>query len=1492
MRKALIFAFLASLALVAAGDSFNEDFESYAGGKPLAKQGPWAESPYGQHPASGVIQDGATKRLAAPGGGDHYNVLKLPAPFAAGLKDAKVVGVALSFQSSALLSGSPFGALRFGARLGLDAKRPLSGLATERKGWSDAVFVFERLPDGTFKVHAGSRPNAKEPFAFDPLIESAKPLRAEGVWRELTLRLDGADAVDDLQLFTCGSLEKLPFKVAAAKPPELKFQPMLGHVIAPRTAVDLDGIWEAAASPAAETTPPAADGWQLVLVPDSHSGLFSRDKGAVWFKRTLKLDSLVPNSRYLLRFERVTDSCDVFVNGAKAGSSDDGHGPFAMDVTAALKTGANELLVKVYSPAAANAAGHRPEGFNWLYGGFTGIPYPVYLERAGETLVEDVQIIATLFPEPSLEARVQVRNGGAAPRKAALRAKSGGDFEASSPEFELAPGQTSTIVLKKAWPNPKLWWPHDPQLLNLDVSVVSGGAVVDAYRQRFGFRELKAKGPDILLNGVKVMQRRNSVIPYWNFTTDSRLREEIAQSRANGHNGWRLHGGFASPRIANVCDEEGWLLAPEGALCSPKPNQVAADFWPAAKQHIESMVKSMRDNPSVLYWCLSNEFVNYMNGADDGQKAAANAAMLALGRRAEELDPTRVWTCSGDCELAGMGKHGPAPTLSFHYAWQPSKLHNMIPNTVDWLDKGLAPWQGIVWDRTKPLMLSEDIYPPYGFDIPNGHCQWAGDSVCEPERGVYKAWFDAIRMLAAGYYQSGVSVWNPWATGPMSKDNPLFQFGQPMPDFLIACRDLPLNVDAGSHVAKTFTLHNKTFKTLQGTLKASLRLNGKELQALERPCVVPAGGFTSLELAFDIPKLPAPALPQWQTTLSDATGAVAAAQSWTIPAFPKRTVAAPAGCALLWTPGCLDAVSFPGGRFDTLKAALAARPASLALVGQKLDNAAAAALRDFVNAGGKALLVESRPSGALPLRLDATAKAAFAFVRTPADPAVKGVDDAMLRLWGPERLACQSSFLKPSEGDSEILIDSGYGLSYTPLARVRCGSGYYLLCQLPVASAFAGEPAARHLLQTILNSLAVPLPSRAARAALAADSPPRLADALRKAAIAVSDDAKKAPLLILDGTARLSPAQLELIKQRADKSLGTLVDGLTGENAAALSALLGAELKLSASSARQLLRNRTSPLSGGISNLELCWFEGDEFYSMVNQGLAGRAYQPKGEPMLGGELACSVAGTEAPFTPSGLLSIPFRNGRLLVSTVKWDAFATKMPNKARAYIAALLRNSGCRLDNGASTPRVHVPLDLAAAANRGFWNRPDAKAPGWFGDPKDDLRYFPVNVTGNDPVLNMPQPPERFPEGLLNFAGVDFKVLNPELNGGRSCLVLQPKETAGFAADGGAASLWMLGALGAMRPEGAKAATVTFTYANGTSDSRELKAGAELNGYQYPTPASRGVCAWIGPSPSRSDIVLWCWNVPVPHPGKQLGRVAISVDGDAALGLVACSLER
>ena len=123
-----------------------------------------------------------------------------------------------------------------------------------------------------------------------------------------------------------------------------------------------------------------------------------------------------------------------------------------------------------YSMAAAAATPTR------------GADFPVLLQVSGAGILETPNLIVTgptyisdVFTKPSvvrkdLGLEITLHNATKAAMKVQVTNEviplKGGPAEKAFPPtiVLIAPGEDDTLNLAEAWPNPKLWWPDDPQM--------------------------------------------------------------------------------------------------------------------------------------------------------------------------------------------------------------------------------------------------------------------------------------------------------------------------------------------------------------------------------------------------------------------------------------------------------------------------------------------------------------------------------------------------------------------------------------------------------------------------------------------------------------------------------------------------------------------------------------------------------------------------------------------------------------------------------------------------------------------------------------------------------------------------------------------------------------------------------------------------------------------------------------------------------------------
>jgi len=110
-------------------------------------------------------------------------------------------------------------------------------------------------------------------------------------------------------------------------------------------------------------------------------------EGTVWYKKTFSYN-LPTGKRLFLHFGAVNYCADIYLNGNLLGSQEGGFTPFQFEITNAIHTGENTIIVKVNSQRVKN--GLPGLGYDWFnYGGITR---DVDLIETGDTYIEDYSI--------------------------------------------------------------------------------------------------------------------------------------------------------------------------------------------------------------------------------------------------------------------------------------------------------------------------------------------------------------------------------------------------------------------------------------------------------------------------------------------------------------------------------------------------------------------------------------------------------------------------------------------------------------------------------------------------------------------------------------------------------------------------------------------------------------------------------------------------------------------------------------------------------------------------------------------------------------------------------------------------------------------------------------------------------------------------------------------------------------------------------------------
>jgi beta-glucuronidase len=404
-----------------------------------------------------------------------------------------------------------------------------------------------------------------------------------------------------------------------------------------------------------------APGWDQVTVPHCWS-LDTRYNfiGKAWYRKGFKLPEDATNSSVRIRFEAVYYKCRIFLNGELVGMHEGGYTPFTLDITQKVKYPEVNFLVveadnswdQLAIPGARTGKNPNDQLFPWYeFGGITrdvtlDISSKIYISKQKIESVPDLKTgssrfkiitwienktfrdtVITLQPVITLRTNHKVVRSG---------------------------NQLSKTIRLKAWTQEKvvlddtlsaantlLWDFDNPNLYDVESSLLSDKKAIGSYKTYFGIREFKQSGVQLLLNGNPVRvagANRHCDHPEYGSTDTKELAALDMGLQRNGNMIMaRLNHTPSSRHFYQWADENGSLIIaeipnwqiPPVLLKNPQMRGIFAS-------QMQELVESCWNSPSVIAWSTGNEYLSWTPEGDEWTRHQIE--------KYRELDTTRLLT--------------------------------------------------------------------------------------------------------------------------------------------------------------------------------------------------------------------------------------------------------------------------------------------------------------------------------------------------------------------------------------------------------------------------------------------------------------------------------------------------------------------------------------------------------------------------------------------------------------------------------------------------------------------------------------------------------------------------------------------------------------------------------------------------------------------------------------------------------------------------------
>ncbi|MBL8693782.1 MAG: hypothetical protein JNJ88_06745 [Planctomycetes bacterium] len=378
-----------------------------------------------------------------------------------------------------------------------------------------------------------------------------------------------------------------------------------------RRSASLDGPWEARHDPTGEglgagySLGGPSTGWTPVSVPSvlEEYAPFAGKDGVFWLRKKFELQEVITSKdRLRVRFDRAVERCTVWLNGQECGSHEGGDVGFTIDLTPALASGPNTLVVRLEDGVPVRT----PSPFR--LGGLAG---SVSLERISEVSLDDLCVTAELRGQDAVvELQAELASTSGESQAARVRfdlLDSNGEAVAGPVQSELAvpAGGTGRAQGVLTVPAAALWSPTAPTLYTARARVAFGTGSpdldpADELRVSVGLRSVSAAGARFRLNGkpLRIRAAIDSGYELGTFLRSGSLvtpEKKLKTLQSGGFNALVVPGRLPSEALLRAADTMGVLMI-------LRPSLPAG----AAASALDAQILQCRSHASVVWWGFSD----------------------------------------------------------------------------------------------------------------------------------------------------------------------------------------------------------------------------------------------------------------------------------------------------------------------------------------------------------------------------------------------------------------------------------------------------------------------------------------------------------------------------------------------------------------------------------------------------------------------------------------------------------------------------------------------------------------------------------------------------------------------------------------------------------------------------------------------------------------------------------------------------------------------
>lgn len=521
------------------------------------------------------------------------------------------------------------------------------------------------------------------------------------------------------------------------------------HVVRP--AESLDGLWDFVVEPDRRDRARLPRSYtHRIAVPsvwETMPGLEGY-RGVGWLRKRFALDEA---ARVRLVFGGVSHTADVYVDGRHLAHHEDAYTPFEA-VTGLLRPGEHTIVVQVDNRFGEHAALHKENDY-YSYG---GISRPVELQLIDDLYIRHLHATPRRSGQRwALSVELELVNLATSARRRDIRLRLDGQEWDIQPVV-VQPMQTLDVCTELVGLEVETWSAESPRLYTLEAALLDQEVVTDDLIDRIGFRELKVRRRELLLNSQPIHlhgynRHEDHGCSGCAFSVEAMVRDLQMISDLGG-NFIRTSHYPNDMRFLDLCDEMGFYVWEESHARTVPFDQ--PNFRRQIAESTREMITWHYNRPSIVLWGCLNEC--------DSVSPAGREEFERVIRLIRSLDASRPVTFASDkpfrdicLDLVDVVSWN---TYTSWYGGGIDQVESALAEYLKWLHSSKSGG-----GRGKPLIISEfgaGAIP--GYRHPS-HPHWSEEyqaDVLDHELAVYLNHPDVIG--AAIWQFSDVRITRHW----------------------------------------------------------------------------------------------------------------------------------------------------------------------------------------------------------------------------------------------------------------------------------------------------------------------------------------------------------------------------------------------------------------------------------------------------------------------------------------------------------------------------------------------------------------------------------------------------------------------------------------------------------------------------------------------------------------------------------------------------------